>query len=354
MENVKILGAGPAGLSAAINLAREGYSVDIFEKNQDVGERVNRNIQGLENWSTEEDIIDEFKKMNIKSNFEYEPFKKLRITNTKKNWDFLCKRPAFYLINRGTDENSFDMGLKEQALENGVNIRFGETLPIDEVDLVATGPDSKWKFAAARGYIFNTDHENIAVGLVNNYHAYKGYSYLLISNGLGCIATVLFEGFNDLNKYFNRTLTAFTGEYDLTIENKSKFAGFGSFSSKIVNPKNKIFIGEKAGFQDVLWGFGIRNAVKSGFLAAKSILEDDDYYSLVKKYFKPRLNASLVNRFFWEKLASNNYSIILNRIHNSDDPLKYLRSFHNFNFIQKISYPLAHFYMSKRYPNLKL
>ncbi|HEX7468818.1 MAG TPA: NAD(P)-binding protein [Methanobacterium sp.] len=37
MENVKILGAGPAGLSAAINLSRNGYNVDVFEKNQDVG-----------------------------------------------------------------------------------------------------------------------------------------------------------------------------------------------------------------------------------------------------------------------------------------------------------------------------
>ena len=37
MEYVKILGAGPAGLSAAINLAIEGYRVDVFEQKFDVG-----------------------------------------------------------------------------------------------------------------------------------------------------------------------------------------------------------------------------------------------------------------------------------------------------------------------------
>ena len=72
MENVKILGAGPAGLSAAINLLRNGYNVDVFEKNQDVGSSIKRNIQGLENWSDEQDVIEEnWKKMNIKNEFRY-------------------------------------------------------------------------------------------------------------------------------------------------------------------------------------------------------------------------------------------------------------------------------------------
>ncbi len=43
---------------------------------------------------------------------------------------FHVKRPAFYLVNRGKDETSLDHGLKEQALDNGVNIRFGETTPL--------------------------------------------------------------------------------------------------------------------------------------------------------------------------------------------------------------------------------
>ncbi len=37
MERVQILGAGPAGLSAAINLAKTGYDVVIFEKMRMLG-----------------------------------------------------------------------------------------------------------------------------------------------------------------------------------------------------------------------------------------------------------------------------------------------------------------------------
>jgi flavin-dependent dehydrogenase len=357
MDYTKILGAGPAGLSAAINLASAGYSVDVFEKNQEVGKRVKRNLQGLENWSDKQDVVEEFKKMKIKPNFECEPFKNLRITNSKDNWDFSCQRPAFYIVRRGTNENSLDQGLKKQALDNGVNIRFGETAPIDDVDIVTTGPDPKCKFAVGKGLTFKTEHENLAVGLVNNYHSFKGYSYLLVSNGCGCIATVLFESFGDLNKYFKRTMNAFSGNFDLKMEDLCKFASYGSFSNQILKNENKILVGETARFQDLLWGFGIRNAVKSGFIAAKCILEGDDskdYYKTGEKYFKPKLNAGVVNRFFWEKFASSNYSFILNRIHSAKDPLNYLHSFHNFNLLQRLTYPLALFYMMQRYPSIKL
>ena len=354
MKTVKILGAGPSGLSAAINLSQNDYNVDIFERNLDVGSSAKGNLQGVENWSEDLDLIEEFKKMNIKTNFHCEPFKNLRITNSKENWDFSCNKPAFYIIKRGTDKNSLDQGLKKQALDNGVNIRFGETAPISDVDIVATGGDPKFKFAVGKGISFETEHENIAVGLVNNYHAFKGYSYLLVSNGFGCIATVLFAGFQDLNKYFKRTVDEFQANYDLKEKYPDKFSGYGSFSNQIMKKGDQILIGEVGGFQDLLWGFGTRNAIKSGYIASKSILDCEDYCKLAGNHFKPKLNSSIVNRFIWEKFASNNYSIILNRIYNSEDPLKYLNSFHNFNFLQKLTYPFALFYMKYRYPNLKL
>ena len=64
MDPVKISGAGPAGLSTAITLAREGYPVEVFEKNSEVGGRFHGEYQGLENWSDKKDILDNLKKMN--------------------------------------------------------------------------------------------------------------------------------------------------------------------------------------------------------------------------------------------------------------------------------------------------
>ena len=81
IENIKTAGAGPAGLTAAINLAMAGYQVDVFEKNHDTGVRFNGDLHGLENWSRRKDVINELHDMNIKStNFNYTGFKNLRIS----------------------------------------------------------------------------------------------------------------------------------------------------------------------------------------------------------------------------------------------------------------------------------
>ena len=45
IENIKIAGAGPAGLTAAINLAKAGYQVEVFEKNHDTGVRFHGDLQ---------------------------------------------------------------------------------------------------------------------------------------------------------------------------------------------------------------------------------------------------------------------------------------------------------------------
>ena len=73
MDEKKIIGAGPAGLAAAINLAKNGYEVKVFEKNKDCGMRFRGDFQGLENWSSPADILTDLTKMNIKTNFWNKP-----------------------------------------------------------------------------------------------------------------------------------------------------------------------------------------------------------------------------------------------------------------------------------------
>jgi len=52
---IKILGAGLSGLTAGINLAKNGYEVEIFELRNDCGARFKGDLQGLENWSSKKD-----------------------------------------------------------------------------------------------------------------------------------------------------------------------------------------------------------------------------------------------------------------------------------------------------------
>jgi flavin-dependent dehydrogenase len=81
MKKVQISGAGPAGLSAAINLAKAGYPVEVFEKNKKVGGRFRGDFQGLENWSEDDDTLLKLNEMNIDINFHHHPFSKLGISH---------------------------------------------------------------------------------------------------------------------------------------------------------------------------------------------------------------------------------------------------------------------------------
>jgi flavin-dependent dehydrogenase len=355
MTNINILGAGPAGLSAAINLAKAGYNVDVFEKNADVGSRFHNDFQGLENWSDKKDTLELFEEMGIDINLKYNPFYELKICNGSKIWDIKCNRPAFYLVKRGSKKNTLDQTLKNHAMDLGVNIHFNETIPENESDIIATGPIKSEICAAAKGITFETSSPNLAVGLLNNNAALKGYSYLLIADGQGCMSTVFFKDFNNANSYFEETKKIFNDKFDLNLKETGYMGGIGCFSSRNIFRNGKsLYIGEAAGIQDFLWGFGIKNAVTSGYLAARSIINGEDYEKYAERYFRKKLNAGLVNRYLWEKFGFMNYSFIVNRIHGAKDPLKFLNYFYNANFIHKMLYPFARRHLQRKYKNLRI
>lgn len=66
---VGIVGAGPAGLACAIGLARAGYPVIVHEQHNAVGARFHGDFQGLENWSSDEDVLEEIARRGIGCDF---------------------------------------------------------------------------------------------------------------------------------------------------------------------------------------------------------------------------------------------------------------------------------------------
>jgi flavin-dependent dehydrogenase len=59
-KQIHIVGAGPSGLTAAINLARAGFKTIVYEKYSDVGIRFSGESQGLEIWSMKENVNGEY------------------------------------------------------------------------------------------------------------------------------------------------------------------------------------------------------------------------------------------------------------------------------------------------------
>ena len=72
-------------------------------------------------------------------------------------------------------------------------------------------------------------------------------------------------------------------------------------------------MGEAAGLQDYLLAFGLRQAITSGYLAAKSILNNENYDNLIKKRFLSQLQTSISNRFLYGLAGNRGYSSFLNK-----------------------------------------
>lgn len=357
-KKIQIAGAGPSGLTAAINLSLAGYQVDVFEKRLDAGKRFHGDLQGLENWSEETNVLQEIQSMNIEINFDAAPFLDLVITNGERSRTshYPEDKPLCYLVKRGVGPGTLDQGLKAQAVEAGVNIRFGETIPLEEADIIATGPISKEIFAVDKGIIFQTKYQDTNIFLVNDEAAYKGYSYLLITKGYGCLCTVLFDKFERLDDCFEVTKKTFAESIPFDVQDPVPVAGIGCFSTKnIFQEGRSLYVGEAAGLQDLMWGFGIRTAVKSGYLAAQCIINGEDYAAAAQALFEARQKATLTSRFLWEMARFKNYALVVQDGANATAQKAFdLSFFYNFGKLNRAIYPIALPFVKKRYPNLRL
>lgn len=353
MQNIKILGAGLSGLTAAINLAKAGYEVDVYEKRKDVGMRFHGDLQALENWSEKKDVLEELKEMNLEINFDCDPFSKIALTNGSKNGEISSRKPLFYLVKRNSFPGTLDYGLKEQALKLGVKIHFNKIFSKDKADIIATGSIFKEVPGVVKGIVFKTNFEDTAIMVYGDDLAFKGYSYLLITKGYGCMCTVVIDELNKINECFEKTKEFFSKKFSIDIQSPKNVNGVGSFSLRnVFKEGNTLHVGEAAGLQDFLWGFGMKYAIKSGYFSAQSIIKKEDYERTAKKYFRNKLKASIVNRYLWEKFASRkNYSILVN---NAGFIGKNLYSIYNYNLLHRIMYPISLSYLKEKYPKLRL
>jgi flavin-dependent dehydrogenase len=340
---VSVVGAGPAGLVAAMNLARAGYKVKVYEEKPDVGHRFNGDFQGLENWSSEEDVVDLFGRLGIDSrNYICRPYHSLTLIDAELRKETArSERPVFYLVKRGGTPGCLDHGIMEQAIGAGVEIAFGERIEkLRDGGIVGIGPRAA--DAIAKGMVFRTTMEDMAAVILDDRVAPKGYAYLLVHNGQATMATCMFRDFKMERECFERTVDAFEKAFPtLDIMDAKEFGGYGNFFfGKPAFENKRYYVGEAAGLQDCLWGFGIRYAVKSGYLAARAVIENRDYQRLLNRELIPMQRTSLVNRFIFERLGNRGYAYLIDYLTRGDS-LANARKHYNPSVFKGILYPIA-------------
>ncbi len=342
-KEIEIIGTGPAGITAAINLVKKGFDVTIFEQHSEAGSRFHGDFQGLENWTSEEDSLTMLKRMGLDTSaFICHPYDELTVfdSNLKKTI-FKSNRPFFYLVKRGAVEGSLDKSLVRTAKKLGVNIIYNKKITkIKDNTIVAIGP--KTADVIAKGIIFKTNKKNMAAAILDKKLAPGGYAYLLVHEGYATIATCLFKDFKKDKEYLKRTIETFKKLFpDLDITDKKEFGGCGNFYfEKPVHEGGKYFVGESAGLQDCLWGFGMKYAIESGFLAAESISENKSYEDLLENKLLPMQRASLSNRLLYDKLGNIGYKVLIKKL-SKDSTVQSLKKHFQPSFLKTMLFPIA-------------
>ena len=357
-NSIDIAGGGIAGMSAAITLAKAGMPVVVHERKAQAGGRFWGDLQGIENWTTKTDVLKEIDHLDLGISLNYRALPPLQLIDGQGlQMEFSQKRPLCYLVKRGTAPDTLDTALFKAARSAGVVFNFGSHLHPSKANIVATGPRNRELFAIDTGIQFKTHHPDIAVAIVNDKAAFKGYAYLLIVDGYGCLCTVMFDRFKQIHQHFDHTLHLIKKYFPIDMNEPKKVGGIGSFSMDLsFSEEGRLLVGESAGLQDLLWGFGIRSALSSGVLAARCIINQENYQEKARALYGHQLQASVVVRYLFEKFSNlrGGYGLMGKIANRHADPSHFLHKAYRFTPIHRMIWPWALRRMRKRYPALHL
>src|SRR5438034_4921966 len=252
---IRIAGAGPSGLAAAIVLARAGRAVEVHEAKRDVGMRFIGDLQVIEAASENEAVPDFLDRIGIERNFYFRPatwatfYDHRGVARTIRSTE-----PYGWFIRRGAEEGTLDRGLLAQARALGVDVKFNSRLAPGDADVVATGPAAP--DGLAREMTWRTSDEERVDVFFNHKLSPGGYSYLFILDGVATFGCAIVADFKRIDEYFEHSLAAAQRlhRFEIPPETRTGYS-YMNFHLKLqATAGGARFVGEAAGFQDYLFG----------------------------------------------------------------------------------------------------
>jgi flavin-dependent dehydrogenase len=334
---IRIAGAGPSGLAAAITLARAGRAVEVHEAKRDVGMRFIGDLQVIEAASEREPVPDFLDRIGIERNFYFRPatwatfYDHRRVARTIRS-----AQPFGWFIRRGAEEGTLDRGLLAQAKALGVDVRFNSRL--SQADIVATGPAAP--DGLAREMTWRTDDDERVDVFFNHKLSPGGYSYLFILDGLATFGCAIVADFKRIDDYFAHSLAEAQQLHAFAVPGDAR-TGYSYMNFHLKSPaapNGARVVGEAAGFQDYLFGLGIRYALTSGYLAARSLIEERDFDTSA---LAMKQETSLVNRFLYEAGGNFGLSMFVRQASRAKDFGRYLSGWHQRRWWKRLLTPVV-------------
>jgi flavin-dependent dehydrogenase len=339
-STIVIAGAGPSGLAAAITLARAGRRVEVHEAKRDVGTRFIGDLQIIEGASEAEPVPEFLDRIGIERNFYFRPVSWATFYDHRRHGRKIeSKQPYGFFIRRGAEENTLDRGLLAQAIALGVNVKF--TSRITNADIIATGPAAPDGLAREMTWR-SSDPERIDV-YFNHLLSPGGYSYLFILDGVATFGCAIVADFKKIDEYFAHSLAEAQKMRMFEVPGDARVGySYMNFHLKEHATSNGTrFVGEAAGFQDYLFGLGIRYALTSGWLAARSIIEGRDFDELWRAELGAKQETSLVNRFLYESGGNVGLSMFVRQAARAKDFHRYLNGWHQRRWWKRMLAPMV-------------
>lgn len=303
---VKILGAGLSGLSCAINLAGE-HEVLVYEKQRAVGEHIFSNLQGF---GSGENVIPEFfASVDLPPPKNVRSFKKVFFLTHKRDLTFTLPEPYHFVVRGGSD--SLEADLYEQAIRTGVEVSFNSSVKEEDVDVVASGAKKADVVGVGGLYSDSSFPDDSMLIMFDDRFSPKGWYFYMIPRGDGLVEAINCVPSHYASKakeLLNNSISKrpFIKKFMDGAKLKHYFSGYGNaFIPKTACNDGRLYVGEAAGFQDPLMGFGMKYALTSGYLAAKSIKQGLDYDLLWQSEILPSMKSDIARRFLFSLIGSS-------------------------------------------------
>lgn len=289
---VTIAGAGVAGLAAAVRLAERGTSVQVLETARRIGSPAGPHTEGLRNYGRG-DVLKDLRDHGL----PVQPFGTAHTTiRRSRHHTNVLRGPAYYLIARGGEDGCLDRQLFDRARKAGASLRLGASANVDEVDIVAAGRPSGRTSLYSVGYTFSRRGSPMDDGtlyaLLDNDIAPRGYFAMAPGPAAHSLYTV---AWTDLDPASLRRRVAAAEELPWVRELLGTSRRVGEIEggayyaedpiAEAVAPGGALRVGEAAGFQDAIAGYGVRYALLTGAIAAESLLDGQDYRACLREEF---------------------------------------------------------------------
>ncbi len=310
---VAIIGAGTSGLSCAIELEKNGVYPTIFEKHDFLGD-FQPHVGAFLNIIIRP-VLDPIEFFDKKFGIKLVPLNEFnKVIHYSPNNRVTVSGKLGYLLNRGEGEDSVKYQLYKQVKSPVLFNSYVQPEDIEkDFDYIVVA-DGHWSIPQkygiwqeymrtwVKGGIFAGDFDDKALQMwLDNDLTHGVYIYSApYSNKKAVIAHVV-QGIKqeELNDYWHRFLITrnILKKYELLESwELPHHAGFVS-----TNQIGKIlFVGTAGGGIEPFLGFGQFNAIYSGVMAAKSIINNIDFNLLLKKLKKK--NQKL---FIFRQLLNN-------------------------------------------------